>query len=1095
MFFVRILLGLKLNSIISENQKIFTMKKVLLTLAVFIFFISTSAFAQLSGVVTVGSPGGAFPSFTGAGGLFQAVNTVGLNGNLTVAVVNNTTEDGSNQLNQFTGGYVIFVTPSSATNYTISGNGLAVPMMTINGADKIYFEGSFSGSGQWLTFQNYNAASASTTPCLQLQNDVRGVAVRNVIFRSNSSVLSNASIVLGTTTGALGNDSIYINNCKFLGINSERYFTAIYNSSLLTLAQRNSAIAITKNTFTKFRPTSTAVVDLSTAGVGDSINVDSNFFYNDTAHIGTLNIINFNNANSVYNSFSFNSIGGSAADRSGAAFTIGASLTFRALKITTSSASLSTIRGNQISNISMLDQFTTNILIGIEGTGRLEILNNILGGGVNPWDSLHDGYDNGFITIGGGATDTINCYNNTISNCSYYRKKNDRMCGILVNSGFRVNVFSNNLSAFNGNNAIVSTSFNMFGIRNASSTANNIINIYNNTLFNFNNFSDSSVAGAYAGILNVTSTASSTVNIYNNKLYDFRTSNANTGVNAMTVYGIQDASAAGLCNIYNNAISFQTSNGNEAIIKGIGCTAANILVHNINYNSVFVAGTASALASTLSYGFYRASTGLEVLRNNIFCTNRGNQTSFPIGVSSATNWVDTTSNYNLFVSLSSANIGTFVTTTPMDFATWKTNSLGDKYSLAENTTNVVPSNLWTSIANAQLFANPFQVEDWYIFGQGTPVTFPVINTDFNGTVRSTTIAGGPTTIGCSESSLPSSGPPAITNTFNSPGIINYNFGGKTVASIGINPPTSEFPFNITLRHFGGKTPPGAFAPQQFALMYDSIYVSFGAPTPLNYDVYLNAYPNQNYNIVTPGNSRVAKSSNQGVSWAPQIANGIYTPGTPPVVSATGLSSFSIFTITSTDAPLPVELSSFNSSVNRNTVTLNWSTVSETNNSGFDIERKAFNSDSWSKVGFTSGNGTVSHPSVYKFTENIAGKGKYNYRLKQIDNNGNFNYYPLSTLVEVGIPAKFNLSQNYPNPFNPSTKIDFDLPIDSKVSLVLFDISGREIMSLLNGDFRESGYYTQQINASALASGTYFYRLSVANGSNNFVQTKKMVLVK
>ncbi|CAN5476503.1 hypothetical protein BH10BAC5_BH10BAC5_28560 [soil metagenome] len=1059
-----------------------------------ILFLCNTTFAQLSGTVTVGSPGGAVPNFTGAGGLFQTVNLFGLSGNLTVLLVGNTVEDGSFSLNQYSGGYIMYVTPSSATTYTISGTGLTVPMMTINGADKIYFEGSFSGSGQYLIFQNYNSTSSSTTPCLQLQEDVRGIAVRNCVFRSNSSVLANASIVLGSTTGSLGNDSIYINNNKFEGINSERYFTAIHNSSILTLAQRNSEIAITKNTFTKFRGTSTAIISLATAGVGDSINVDSNYFYNDTAHTVACNMINFLSTTSVYNSFSFNSIGGSTANRSGAPFYNANGTTLNAIRATVSSASLSTIRGNIISNISGNDAVTTNIINGILAAGRLEIISNIIGGGANPWDTVHCSYDNGLITISGGVTDTINCYNNTISNVTYYRKKNDRLCGILINGGFRVNVFNNTVSNFAGNNAVVSTSFNMFGIRTASGTANNITNINNNTIFNFNNFSDSVVAAAYAGIEIVSTGITTTTNVYNNRIYDLRTTNTNTGVTAMTIYGIQDASTSAQVNIYNNAISMQTSSGNEASLKGIGCTALNTTVHNINYNSVYIAGNASAGATSVSYAFFRSSTGLEVLRNNIFCTNRGNQNSYAIGVQNATNWVDTTSNHNLFIALSSASIGTFNTVnTPLDFATFKINSLGDQYSLGDNTTNIVPSNLWTSIADAGLFANSFQAEDWYIFGQGTPITYPVISTDFSGLGRSTTIAVGPTTIGCSESGIPVSTPPTITNTITGTGTYNFLLAGKPMAAITINPPTSGFNFDISLRHFGGRTAPGAGA-QQISTFFDSIYVSAGTPSNIMYDINLYAYPNQYYNIANSANIRIAKSSDGGAGYTPYIA-GSYNAGPPPFATATGLTSFSIFTLTSTDALLPVELSSFNSSVNKNTVTLNWSTVSELNNAGFDIERKLFENSSWAKVGFIAGRGTSTVITPYKFTENISGKGKYNYRLKQIDVNGNFKYYDLASFVEVGIPKSFSLSQNYPNPFNPTTKIDFDLPLDSKVSLVLFDISGREVMTLLSGDFRESGYYTQQVNALSLSSGTYFYRLSVENGSNNFVQTKKMMLVK
>lgn len=192
--------------------------------------------------------------------------------------------------------------------------------------------------------------------------------------------------------------------------------------------------------------------------------------------------------------------------------------------------------------------------------------------------------------------------------------------------------------------------------------------------------------------------------------------------------------------------------------------------------------------------------------------------------------------------------------------------------------------------------------------------------------------------------------------------------------------------------------------------------------------------------------------------------------------------------------LPVELASFTSNVNANNVKLNWSTVSELNNSGFEIERKSASSN-WNKIGFVNGNGTVNNSSSYSYTDNNLGSGVYSYRLKQIDYNGNYEYFNLSNEVIVGVPAKFNLSQNYPNPFNPSTKINYDLPFDSKVSLKLFDMTGREVAVILNSA-QTAGYHTVQFNGLSLSSGVYFYTLTAEGGNAaKFISTKKMILVK
>ena len=182
-------------------------------------------------------------------------------------------------------------------------------------------------------------------------------------------------------------------------------------------------------------------------------------------------------------------------------------------------------------------------------------------------------------------------------------------------------------------------------------------------------------------------------------------------------------------------------------------------------------------------------------------------------------------------------------------------------------------------------------------------------------------------------------------------------------------------------------------------------------------------------------------------------------------------------------------------INNNNVTLNWSTASELNNSGFDVERADLqNAGNWSKIANVSGNGTSENVNFYSFTDKNVNSGKYNYRLKQIDFNGNYEYFNLSNEVNIGVPVKYNLSQNYPNPFNPTTKINYELAFDSKVSLTIFDVSGKEVGSLVNAT-QPAGYYSVNFNGSSLSSGMYFYKISVDGNGNNFSAVKKMILVK
>jgi len=177
--------------------------------------------------------------------------------------------------------------------------------------------------------------------------------------------------------------------------------------------------------------------------------------------------------------------------------------------------------------------------------------------------------------------------------------------------------------------------------------------------------------------------------------------------------------------------------------------------------------------------------------------------------------------------------------------------------------------------------------------------------------------------------------------------------------------------------------------------------------------------------------------------------------------------------------LPVELTNFTHTIIRNNVNLIWSTSNELNNSGFYIERKSEFAE-WISLGFVSGNGTTNNVSNYSFTDRNLESGNFSYRLKQVDFNGEYSYYYLSSDVNIGTPAKFSLSQNYPNPFNPSTKINYEIPVDANVSLKLYDISGKEVFSLVN-EFKSAGYHTVSFNGTGLSSGTYFYRITTFDG--------------
>ena len=214
-----------------------------------------------------------------------------------------------------------------------------------------------------------------------------------------------------------------------------------------------------------------------------------------------------------------------------------------------------------------------------------------------------------------------------------------------------------------------------------------------------------------------------------------------------------------------------------------------------------------------------------------------------------------------------------------------------------------------------------------------------------------------------------------------------------------------------------------------------------------------------------------------------------------------------FDITSTDdglaiddfsideTSLPVELSFFSAVILDNGVKLNWQTETEVNNYGFEVGRlqnypaSGKRLQDWETIGFVEGNGNSNSPKDYSFVDNKVAAGKYSYRLKQIDTDGQFEYSKIIN-VDLGLPSKFELSQNYPNPFNPSTTISFTLPESGNIKLIVYNIIGQRITELVNG-FQEAGIHTINFNGENLPSGFYFYRLETKNN----VENRKMLLIK
>jgi immune inhibitor A len=198
-----------------------------------------------------------------------------------------------------------------------------------------------------------------------------------------------------------------------------------------------------------------------------------------------------------------------------------------------------------------------------------------------------------------------------------------------------------------------------------------------------------------------------------------------------------------------------------------------------------------------------------------------------------------------------------------------------------------------------------------------------------------------------------------------------------------------------------------------------------------------------------------------------------------------------------DAPLPIQLATFTGSfLSERVVKLTWTTLSEIDNYGFEVQKCADSTLEFATIdnSFLAGSGT-SGGRYYSFIDSSSGP-VYSYRLKQIDRSFAVHYSdPIvpnsSTGIEQPIgPTTCALYQNYPNPFNPTTGVRFQVPGVSDVKLVVYDILGKEVAVLVN-ERKAAGQYEVKFDGAGLASGVYIYRLV----AEKYVETRRMLLVK
>jgi hypothetical protein len=185
--------------------------------------------------------------------------------------------------------------------------------------------------------------------------------------------------------------------------------------------------------------------------------------------------------------------------------------------------------------------------------------------------------------------------------------------------------------------------------------------------------------------------------------------------------------------------------------------------------------------------------------------------------------------------------------------------------------------------------------------------------------------------------------------------------------------------------------------------------------------------------------------------------------------------------------LPVTLTNLWATTKEDDVTLQWTTSTEIDNLGFEVQR-SMDGANWSVLGFVTGAGNSTTVQRYLYLDQKLARGNhYYYRLKQIDIDKRFEYSPIIS-VKLDAPEEFVLEQNYPNPSRTTTTIRFTLPRTTKVNLSVYDQSGRLVKVLIN-DTKDAGMHAINLIAGSLTRGLYYYKLQ----AGEFSSVRKMVI--
>ena len=772
----------------------------------------------------------------------------------------------------------------------------------------------------------------------------------------------------------------------------------------------------------------------------------------------------------------------------------------------TNTTGIMNVTGDTISNINNTSSSTASFgVVGIfyTGTSTPTISNNVI-------ETLNDNTNAvGFYTIEGiyaGSTASGQIFSgNTIANLSQSVSTAGAISNIFLVAAGSGTITKNRIYGSSVPNSTTASKSEIDGISNYAGTwtiSNNQI-----TMTNGQPSSSKNSNGNPLTINNTQSNSIPTVSVKNE-----------ISLNGEAIGNMHESSAIRMPQLpvlLRKSYSHGRVNDNINAtndVEAVGIVDNTTGASSYYYNSIYLGGSNPA-GTLISACLFRVGSNTLTLRDNLFFNARTGVTGSQFCISNrasapATGWSSSASNYNVLISSDATLISEWGAGVSCTIDTWRTSSGGDKQTWSTTNSVIAAANLFNSVSTGDLGIQTGNTEAWIVSGKGIAVTGQ--SSDFSGNSRSTTVTGGCTDIGSVEfAATPPGDPTATESAPPADGITTtYTLWGRTICSIAWGS-GGTYPASMTVNYYSGVNP-GNVIGGNYSNSHTTITINGGSFSGTTYDLTYYFGDNETSTITTPYSSNIELAKYDPSVWSTfQPGGGVqqtqltYNSATETYIAfVTGLTDFSDYALTDLTSPLPVDLCQFSAVSKEREIALNWETCSEINNSGFDVERRMqldirTNSfTSWNKVTFIAGHGTTNQPQNYSCSDLKLSVGKYQYRLKQIDYNGASKYYNLQNpnIIEIGKPVQANVSQNYPNPSNPKSKIDYQIPFNGKVSIKVYDIIGREIVTVVN-EVKEAGFYTAVFDGTNIASGVYFYRILAEGDGQKFTQTRKMVLVK